>query len=261
MNRPLHCLAWISQGSRSIGREGMGGSARKPGSPANRLRYAGAMIQRMPRPLDSLEVRVLGCLLEKQQATPEYYPLTLNTLVAACNQRSNRNPVLKVSEREVSSALRRLLEDRLVGRDDGGRSSRWSQNIDRRLALDAARKAVLTVLLLRGPQTAGEVRSRTARLHEFGSVAAAEAALADLAAPPDPVVVLLERNPGQKEVRWGHRVGVDDPEGDALPPPRPARTEARDFDPELAMLRLDRLEQEVEKLKAALSPTDLLEES
>jgi len=213
------------------------------------------MIQRMPRELDSLEIRVLGCLLEKQQATPEYYPLTLNALVAACNQRSNRYPLLKVSEREVSSALRRLVEDRLVVRDDGGRSTRWSQRVDRRLALDAARKAVLTVLLLRGPQTAGEVRSRTARLHEFGSAAAAEAALADLAAPPDPVVVLLERNPGQKEVRWGHRVGIDDPEADAPPPPLPPRPAARDFDPELTMLRLERLEQEVEKLKAALGQT------
>ncbi len=211
------------------------------------------MIQRMPRQLDNLEVRVLGCLLEKQQATPEYYPLTLTALVAACNQRSNRNPVLQVSEREVSSALQRLVQDRLVVRDDGGRSTRWSQTVDRCLALDAARKAVLTVLLLRGPQTAGEVRSRTARLHEFGTATAAEAALADLAAPPDPVVVLLERNPGQKEARWGHRVGVADPEADALPPPRPARPAARDFDPELTMLRLERLEQEVEKLKAALS--------
>ena len=211
------------------------------------------MIQRMPRQLEKLEVRVLGCLLEKQQATPEYYPLTLNALVAACNQRSNRTPVMEVSEREVSAVLRRLGEDRLVARDDAGRSTRWSQNVDRRLALDAARRAVLAVLLLRGPQTAGEVRTRTARLYEFGSAAAAESALADLAAPPDPVVVLLERNPGQKEARWGHRVGVDDPEADALPPPRTPRPEAPDFDPELTMRRLDRLEQEVEKLKAALS--------
>jgi len=210
------------------------------------------MIQRMPRELDTIEVRVLGCLLEKQQATPEYYPLTLNALVAACNQRSNRHPVLKVSEREVGSALQRLVEDRLVVRDDGGRSTRWSQNVDRRLDLDAARKAALTVLLLRGPQTAGEVRSRTARLHEFGSAPAAEAALADLAGPPDPVVVLLERNPGQKEARWGHRVGIDDPEADALPPPVDARPAARDFDPELTMRRIERLEQDVEKLKAAL---------
>ncbi len=210
------------------------------------------MIQRMPRQLDSVEVRVLGCLLEKQQATPEYYPLTRNALVAACNQRNNRYPIMRLSEGEVGLALRRLLGDRLVLRDDGGRVTRWSQTVDRRLGLDAACKAGLTVLLLRGPQTAGEVRSRTVRLHEFGSAAAAEAALAHLAAPPDPVVVLLERNPGQKEARWGHRVGIDDPEGDAHAPPPPARPAAREFDPELMMLRLERLEQEVETLKSAL---------
>jgi uncharacterized protein YceH (UPF0502 family) len=210
------------------------------------------MIQRMPRQLDNTEVRVLGCLLEKQQATPEYYPLTLNALVAACNQRSNRYPVMQASENEVTRALRRLVEDRLVVRDDTGRATRWSQNIDRRLGLDAATKAVLTVLLLRGPQTAGEVRSRTARLHEFASAADAEAALAELAGPPDPVVVLLERLPGQKEARWGHRVGVEDPEGDAPPPRLAPREPAREFDPEQMTLRIERLEQEVEKLKARL---------
>jgi len=217
------------------------------------LRYAGAMIQRMPRQLDAVEVRVLGCLLEKQQATPEYYPLTLNALVAACNQRSNRYPVMKLPEGEVVLALRRLAQDGLVMRDDKGRATRWSQSLDRVLGLDAACKAALTVLLLRGPQTAGEVRSRTARLHDFGSAAAAESALAELAAPPDPVVVLLERSPGQKEARWGHRVGISDPEGDAPPPPPPPRSAAREFDPEQIMLRLERLEEEVEKLKSALS--------
>lgn len=211
------------------------------------------MIQRMLRPLDRIEVRVIGCLLEKQQATPEYYPLTLNALVAACNQRSNRYPVLQLGEREVSQALARLAEEGLVRRDDEGRATRWSQHIDRRLGLDASGKAVLTVLLLRGPQTAGEVRSRTARLHEFATAADAEAALADLAGPPDPVVVLLERAPGQKEVRWGHRVGIEDPEADAPPPPRPPRPPA-DFDPDLILRRLERLEREVEQLKSVVRP-------
>jgi hypothetical protein len=213
------------------------------------------MIQRMPRPLDRVEVRVIGCLFEKQQATPEYYPLTLNALVAACNQRSNRNPVLQLSEREVSQALGRLAEDGLVTRDDEGRATRWSQHVDRRLGLDAAGKAALTVLLLRGPQTAGEVRTRTARLHEFSSAAAAESALADLAGPPDPVVVLLELSPGQKEVRWGHRVGVEDPEADAPPAPRPrAPRPPGEFDPELFLRRLERLEREVEQIKSTLRP-------
>ena len=152
---------------------------------------------------------MLGCLLEKQQATPDYYPLTLNALVAACNQRSNRNPVLRLSERDVAQALERLAKERLVTRDDSGRATRWRQHADRRWGLDPAGRAVLTVLLLRGPQTAGEVRARAARLHEFASTSEAEAALADLAAPPDPMGSLLERDPGQKEPRWGHRVGMD----------------------------------------------------
>ncbi len=210
------------------------------------------MIDRMPRQLDRNEIRVLGSLLEKQQATPEYYPLTLNALVAACNQRSNRYPVLRLSERDVSTALRRLGEDGLVRRDDSGRATRWSQLLDRRLSLGAPAKAALTVLLLRGPQTAGEVRGRTTRLHAFESAADAEAALADLAAPPDPVIMLLERAPGQKEARWGHRLGLDDPEGDAPPPPRPSRPVERAFDPDMITMRLDRLEHEVEELKAVL---------
>ncbi len=91
------------------------------------LRYAGAMIQRMPRQLDGVEVRVLGCLLEKQQATPEYYPLTLNALVAACNQRSNRYPVMKLAEGEITLALRRLVQDRLVMR----RLDRLEQEVEK----------------------------------------------------------------------------------------------------------------------------------
>ena len=212
------------------------------------------MTERISRQLDGHEVRVVGCLLEKEQATPEYYPLTLNALVAACNQRSNRNPVLKLTDREVGLALQRLIDDGLVARDDTGRASRWSQKVDRCWGLDAASKAVLTVLLLRGPQTAGEVRARTVRLHEFASAHAAEAALADLAAPPEPMVQLLERDPGQKEARWAHRLGVDDP---AAPMPLATHTPARapaspEFDADLVMKRLTLLEQQVQELQAAV---------
>jgi len=211
------------------------------------------MTERLSRQLDAHEVRVVGCLLEKEQATPEYYPLTLNALVAACNQRSNRNPVLKLTDRDVGMALQRLIDDGLVTRDDTGRASRWSQKVDRSWALDAASKAVLTVLLLRGSQTAGEVRARTARLHEFASAHAAESALADLAAPPEPLVQLLERDPGQKEARWAHRVGTDDPAAPAplaTHTPRPAPTP--EFDAELVLRRLALLEQQVQELQAAL---------
>jgi uncharacterized protein YceH (UPF0502 family) len=205
---------------------------------------------RIPRELDSHEVRVLGCLLEKQQATPEYYPMTLNSLTAACNQRSNRNPVFTVTEGEVGRALSRLIDEGLARRDDMGRSTKWSQKLDHRWGLDAGRKAALTVLLLRGPQTAGEVRSRTRRLHEFPSSSAAESALADLAGPPEPLVLLLERDPGQKEARWAHRLGGDKVESAAAPMARDPRP-APDFDPELVLRRLALLEQQVQELQAA----------
>jgi len=213
------------------------------------------MNERLARKLDAHEVRVVGSLLEKQQATPEYYPLTLNALVAACNQRSNRSPVLKLTDRDVGTALQRLIDDGLASRDDTGRASRWSQKVGKCWGLDAASKAVLTVLLLRGPQTAGEVRARTVRLHEFSSAHAAEAALADLAAPPEPMVQLLERDPGQKEARWAHRVGTEDP---AAPMPlathTPRRAPTPGFDAELIMKRLALLEQQVQELQAALPP-------
>ncbi len=214
------------------------------------------MNERLARKLDGNELRVVGCLLEKEQATPEYYPLTLNALVAACNQRSNRDPVMKLTDRDVGIALQSLIDEGLVTRDDTGRASRWSQKVDRRWRLDAASKAVLTVLLLRGPQTAGEVRARTVRLHEFATAQAAESALADLAAPPEPMVQLLERDPGQKEARWAHRVGTEDPAAPAplaTHTPRPAAAPA--FDAELIMKRLALLEQQVQELQAALPKT------
>ncbi len=157
---------------------------------------------RLPRPLDPVECRVLGALLEKEQATPEYYPMTINALVAACNQKNNRDPVLGLSEREVDAALRRLFEDVLVWRAEGARSLRWSHNLDQRWRLTPPSKAVMTLLLLRGPQTPGELRGRGQRLYPFDRPAEVEAVLADLAAGEEPLVAELEREPGQKERRW-----------------------------------------------------------
>lgn len=175
---------------------------------------------RLPRRLDPVECRVLGALLEKEQATPEYYPLTLKALVAACNQKNNREPVMDLDEREVEAALRRLFEDVLVWRAEGARALRWSHNLDQRFRLDPRSKAVMTLLLLRGEQTPGELRGRSERLHPFDTPAEVEGVLADLAAGPEPLAVELERVPGQKERRWMHRVGAE-PTGVA-PAPRPA---------------------------------------
>lgn len=211
----------------------------------------------MPRPLDAREIRVLGSLLEKEQATPEYYPLTLNALVAACNQKSNRYPVLSLSERDVGGALERLLQADLVAREETSRAVRWKHKLDWRLNLNAPRKAALTVLLLRGSQTAGEVRARSSRLHEFASADEAEVALADLAAPPDPLVMLLEREPGQKEPRWEHQLGApgaatDDVRQAASSGGEESPPAAQELDPEQVLVRLRRLEQQVQELQATV---------
>lgn len=158
-----------------------------------------------PRPLDPVEIRVLGSLGEKQMATPEYYPLTVNALVAACNQKSNREPVMEISENDVQAALDRLQQEKLVWKVMGGRAVRWEHNLDAALQLDRPAKAVLVLLLLRGPQTPGELRGRSDRLHAFENIGEAEETLRRLS----PLVRELPRRPGQKESRWMQLLGGD----------------------------------------------------
>ncbi len=175
------------------------------------------------RQLDPVEIRVLGVLLEKEQATPDQYPLTTHAVMAGANQKTNREPVTELGETEVTEALDRLREDVLVWRTQTSRSERWEQRLDRRWELDAASKAVMTLLLLRGPQTPGELRTRAERLHSFASVGEVEETLGRLAGGFDPLVRELPRRPGQRETRWAHLVGTEEPEA-ALPEaaPRPA---------------------------------------
>ena len=162
---------------------------------------------RLPRELDPVELRVLGSLMEKQLSTPEYYPLTLNALVAAANQKSNREPVMELGDDEIQRALDRLQDEKLVWKVMGGRAVRYDHNLDHVWHLDRAQKALLTLLFLRGPQTAGELRGRSDRLHAFDSVPAAEETLRDMAAHSEPLVRQLPRRPGQKEERWAHLAG------------------------------------------------------
>jgi uncharacterized protein len=159
------------------------------------------------RPLDVVEVRVLGALLEKEQTTPEVYPLTMSALLAACNQKTNRSPVTHLTETEVDEAVERLRQEAMVWRSEGARSERWQQNVGRRWALDPPRKAVMTLLLLRGPQTAGELHARSDRLHPFASLVELEETLRRMAAEDEPLVRELSRRPGQKENRWVYTVG------------------------------------------------------
>ena len=200
------------------------------------------------RELDATEIRVVGALLEKEQATPEYYPLTVNALINAANQKSNRSPVMALTETEIIEALEALRADVLVWRNDSARSERWSQSISRRLELDAEEKALLTLLLLRGPQTSGELRSRSSRLHEFDDLGRVEAALRRLAVEDRELVVELRRAPGQKEARWVQQLGGSI---DISSPPPSAAVPAPAGPGRLALLeeRVRRLEEAVEELR------------
>jgi uncharacterized protein len=162
---------------------------------------------RLPRPLDPAEIRILGSLMEKQLSTPEYYPLTLNALVAACNQKSNREPAMELSESDVQRALDRLQDEKLVWRVMGGRAVRFDHNLDKVWHLKPGEKAIITLLFLRGPQTPGELRGRSDRLHRFESVGEVEDMLRDMAGHSEPLVRELSRRPGQKESRWAHSAG------------------------------------------------------
>ena len=164
------------------------------------------------RELDPVELRIVGVLMEKERATPDQYPLTVNALLQGCNQKTNRDPVTALTETEVVEALDRLRADVLVWRAEGARAERWKHCLDRRWHLDtAAGVAVMAMLLLRGEQTAAELRARAERLHPFASAEEVEATLRRLAEGPDALVRELPRRPGQRETRWIHLAGKTEP--------------------------------------------------
>ena len=190
--------------------------------------------------------------MEKEQTTPELYPLTVNSLIQACNQKTAREPVMEMSEGAVHGTLRQLFQDSLVTRTEGARVTRWRHALDARLDLDPARKAVLTLLLLRGPQTPGELRNRSERLHAFPSIGELEDALLMLAASPDPLIRELAKGPGQKEARWTHLLGSEPTEEE---PPASVRRYAADEGEELTarVADLNRRVRELERIVALLS--------
>ncbi len=155
--------------------------------------------------LSLLETRVLGVLAEKQRTVPDSYPLTLNSLLSGCNQKSSRDPVMEASEAEVASALDSLRGLSLIIESSGGRASRYAHNIERVLHIPTQSTALLTMLMLRGPQTAGELRINCERLHKFADIASVESFLEELAAREAGGLVLeLPRQPGSRENRWMH---------------------------------------------------------
>jgi uncharacterized protein len=205
------------------------------------------------------EIRVLGCLLEKQRMTPDAYPLTLNALRAACNQSTNRDPVVDYDEGILRDALARLGHRRWtrLASYHGSRASKYRHLIDEALGIRPDEQAVLAVLMLRGPQTPGELRQRTERLHHFASGEALDAAIEGLANRE--LVVRLERRPGQKESRYAHLLGTEPVEEPATAPPVAThsalpRIEEQPPPPDVPARdeRLERLESEVAELRAEL---------
>lgn len=159
----------------------------------------------MQRPLSLIETRVLGCLAEKELSTPEYYPLSLNSLVNACNQKSNRNPVMQLEELDVAEVLENLRPLGLVMQSsDGGRVPKYSHNLTGKLSLVPAELAIITELLVRGAQTPGELRQRASRMHPFATLEELEQVIEDLLDREPPILTRLPRQPGRKEQRTMH---------------------------------------------------------
>lgn len=196
--------------------------------------------------LNDVDARVLGCLLEKEMATPEYYPLSLNGLVNACNQKSNREPVVSYDERTVVLALASLKDKRLVWRSDAARVPKYGQEVDKKFSLEVRELAVICLLLLRGPQTVGELRGRTERLYAFSELEEVGATLQGLEEMG--LVRKLPRQPGRKESRYAHLLAGE-----------PENVEPATAAPEAATVlvraeneRLAALEQEIATLRSEL---------
>jgi uncharacterized protein YceH (UPF0502 family) len=206
--------------------------------------------------LNTAEVRVVGSLVEKQVTTPDYYPLTLNALVNACNQISNRDPVVQYGEREVADAVESLRSKNLVyifyGADS--RVPKYKHMAREVFGLSSPELAALCVLMLRGPQTVGEVRGRTGRLHDFADLREVEETLDGLARRDEPLVTKLPRQAGRKEARYAHLLSgapavEEEAEGQTSSAAAPRAAASRAGEGE----RVARLEAEVESLRGELA--------
>ena len=154
--------------------------------------------------LTTVEARVLGCLMEKQRTTPDVYPLTLNALVQACNQKTSRSPVMRLEAGEVGHTVNRLRDRGLIHASFAGRTERYDHKMVSNYRLDREGQALLCALMLRGPQTEGELRTNAGRMAEFASLQAVAESLAALAERDPPLVTRLPRLPGKREERFGH---------------------------------------------------------
>jgi uncharacterized protein YceH (UPF0502 family) len=199
--------------------------------------------------LSEIEIRILGCLFEKEVCTPDYYPLTLNSLVNACNQKSNRDPVVSCSEKEVEKTLEVLREKALclVVHEAGSRTTKYRHNLREEWHLAHREMAILCELMLRGPQTLGELKTRGSRMYSFNSLEEAEESLQQLMSPEKPLVIKLPRQTGRKENRYAHLLSGR--------PEIPAddQTENSTESSPVEKGKIEKLEQEILNLREELS--------
>jgi len=206
----------------------------------------------LPRQLSALEARVVGVLVEKERTVPDTYPLSLNALVAGCNQKTSRAPLMEASDADVQAALDELRALSLVVETSGGRVMRYSHNLPRVLAIPSESAALVATLMLRGPQTPGELRINAERLHRFADISSLEAYLAELAArPAGALVVELPRASGARENRWMHLLS-----GEPVDTPAHAHAHARAVDPAPAHDRIAALEARIARLEARIAALD-----
>lgn len=204
--------------------------------------------------LNETEIRVLGSLIEKQITTPEYYPLTLNALTAACNQKNNRNPVMSLAEAEVEQALDSLRDKNLayVFHGSTSRVPKFKHVAPEILQLNPAELAAMCVLMLSGPQTVGEIRTRGSRLHQFAGLEEVDETLRGLSArESEPLVVKLPRQAGQKDARFAHLLSGEPDGSTAEPnvaPERPARGANDSARPPQIEAQVQALREQVEEL-------------
>ena len=206
---------------------------------------------RVGQVLDHVEIRILGVLLEKEQTTPDIYPMSVNAILVGCNQKTAREPVMELLDGAIHGGLRSLAQGQFVQRIEGVRVTKWRHTLDSRWNLDSARKAIMSLLMLRGEQTAGELRTRSDRTHEFASVGEVEQTLGELAEGPEPLVRLLPRQPGQKEARWIHCLGIVEESRESAAVQRYASDEPEDLATRVA--DLNRRVRELERIVGLLA--------
>ena len=204
--------------------------------------------------LSLLETRILGVLVEKQHTVPDSYPLSLNALTLGCNQKTARDPVINASEGDVLAALDTLKSLHIVLEGSGSRVPRFEHNVGRVLKLPGQSVALLAMMMLRGPQTAAELRLNTERLHRFADISSVEGFLDELATHEPPFVVKLARAPGARESRWAHLLSGEVADAAPAGPGAPAGDSALGLS-EVAALRAEqvRMKGELERLRAQVA--------